>query len=77
MSNSTIRKDNPERQKGKWILKEELVPLPLDCSPLNYDKYDKNTHSEWQSLYFCSNCGWKSGEFTGGDFCPKCGHDMR
>ena len=68
----------PERQEGEWILKEKLVPLPLDCSPLNYDKYDKETHSEWQSsFYFCSKCGWESGEFKGGNYCPKCGARMK
>ena len=68
----------PEHQEGEWILKEKLVPLPLDCSPLNYDKYDKETHFEWQSsFYFCSKCGWESGEFKGGNYCPKCGARMK
>lgn len=67
----------PKTKKGKWILKKELVPLPWDCTPLDYDNYDEDTHSEWREFYYCSECDWKSGEFKGGNFCPCCGADMR
>lgn len=75
MAVSALRQ--PERKKGKWILKKELVPLPWDCSPLPNDDYDAATHSVWQEYYHCSNCDWKSGEFKGGDFCPNCGAYMK
>lgn len=67
----------PEREKGKWILKKELVPLAWDCTPMDYDNYDEGTHCELKGFYHCSNCDWKSGEFKGGNFCPNCGTDMR
>ena len=65
--------EQPERKNGKWILKKELVPLPWDSGPLNWDNYDEDTHSEWKEYYHCSNCDWKSGEFKGGNFCSNCG----
>ena len=71
------RRSQPQRPKGEWIRKKELVPLPWDCSPLLNDDYDAATHSVWQEYYHCSNCDWKSGEFKGGNFCPNCGADMR
>jgi len=61
------------KKTGKWILKKELVPLPWDSGPLNWDNYDEKTHSEWKEYYHCSNCDWKSGEFKGGNFCSNCG----
>lgn len=68
----------PSAQKtGKWILKKELVPLSWDSSPLDYDNYDKDTHSEWKEFYFCSECGWKYDEFKGGNYCPNCGVRMK
>lgn len=67
----------PERQNGEWILKKKLVSLALDCSPINYDNYDETSHSELREIYCCSECGWESGEFKGGNFCPNCGADMR
>ena len=67
----------PEREKGEWILKKELVPLPWDSVPLDWDNYDENTHSVWKEYYHCSNCDWKSGEFKGGNFCRNCVADMR
>ena len=63
----------PERKNGKWILKKELVPLPWDSDPLDWNNYDEKTHSEWKEYYHCSNCDWKSGEFKGGNFCSNCG----
>jgi len=65
------------RKKGRWILKKELVPLPWDSDPLDWNNYDEKTHSEWKEYYHCSNCDWKSGEFKGGNFCRNCGADMR
>ena len=65
------------RKKGKWILKKELDPLPWDTDPLDWDNYDEDTHSEWKEFYFCSECGWKSGWFEGGNYCKNCGADMR
>ena len=67
----------PERKRGKWILKKELVPLAWDCTPMDYDNYDEETHCELKWFYHCSNCDWKSGEFKGGNFCTNCGADMR
>jgi hypothetical protein len=67
----------PERKKGKWILKKELVPLPCDSDPLDWDNYDEDTHSEWKEFYHCSSCDWKSGDFKGGNYCRNCGADMR
>ena len=63
----------PEQKTGKWILKKELVPLPWDSDPLDWNNYDEKTHSEWKEYYHCSNCDWKSGEFKGGNFCSNCG----
>lgn len=61
---------------GRWVLKKELVPLPWDSDPLNWDNYDKDTHSEWKEFYHCSNCDWKSGDFKGGNYCRNCGVKM-
>lgn len=61
---------------GKWILKKELVPLPWDCDPLDWDNYDESTHSEWEEFYYCSNCDYKSGHFKGTSYCPHCGAKM-
>lgn len=67
----------PERKKGRWILKKKLVPLARDASPLNWDEYDETTHSEWKELYYCSSCDYEAGDFEGGDFCSNCGASMR
>lgn len=64
------------RHEGKWVLKKKLVPLPWDSSPLDYDNYDKKTHSEWKESYYCSECDWEVGEFATFKFCPECGSCM-
>lgn len=61
---------------GKWILKKELVPLPWDCDPLDWDNYDESTHSEWEEFWHCSICDYQSGHFKGTNYCPNCGAKM-
>ena len=61
---------------GKWVLKKELVPLPWDWDPLDWDNYDESTHSEWEEFYHCSNCDYKTGTFERTNYCPNCGAQM-
>lgn len=69
--------DRSEQLKhGKWILKKELVPLPWDWDPLDWDNYDESTHSEWEEFYHCSICDYQSGHFKGTNYCPNCGAKM-
>lgn len=66
----------PEQRTGRWVLKKKLVPLARDTMPLDYEDYDEATHSEWKEYYYCSECNYESGEFTGGKFCTNCGAKM-
>ena len=67
----------PSRRKGKWIKKDYWKPLPLDASPLDFNKYDEKTHSEIESRWFCSECDFQKGKIKPiAKFCENCGAEM-
>lgn len=71
-----IKAEMPER--GMWIEKEHLVPLARDAEPLNWDKYDKKTHSELEQYWHCSECDYEADRHFRPlwKYCPNCGARM-
>jgi len=69
--------DVEEVRHGRWIVESKLQPLPWDTSPLDWDRYDEKTHSEWEDYFACSEC--HKGEYAikpRWHFCPECGAKM-
>ena len=69
--------DVVEVRNGSWIVKSKLYPLPWDTVPLDWDRYDEKTHSEWEDYYECSEC--HKGEYAikpRWHYCPDCGAKM-
>ena len=69
--------DVMEVRYGSWIVTSKLYPLPWDTDPLDWNRYDKKTHSEWEDFYECSEC--HKGEYDmkpKWHFCPNCGSKM-
>ena len=69
--------DVVEVRHGRWIVTSKLHPLPWDTDPLDWDRYDKKTHSEWEDYYECSEC--HNGEYDMKPqwrYCPNCGAVM-
>lgn len=64
--------------KGQWVQGEQLVPIPWDCDPWDWDRYVAESHSEWKDYWYCSKCRYIVNDDTDRtDFCPNCGADMR
>ena len=69
--------DVVEVRRAYWEKFEKLIPLPIDVGPLDWNKYDEQSHSEWEEFYRCSQC--KKEEYSlkpSWDYCPDCGAKM-